>query len=189
MLKIPLSKERKILLAVGGVLLLFGLAYRMVPFSREFGDGNAELMVKKEQIAKYLKRIQDKENLEKRQLVLTKAVEQLKQGLLKGQTPALAAVSLQNWLNETADRISVEIQSTRVLGAAPIENDAFMAVPLQLSMNLTVRQLKSLFYAIESSESFLHVTQLRLKRLGEGLPVMLQVGMTITGYMQPPGAE
>ncbi len=187
MIQLRLNKERKIILVIGGILLAWGVLYRLVPVYQELIPQHNEIELKKEQIIKFQKRIQTKEGLEKKQLALTKKLEQLKQGLLRGQTPALSAVSMQNRLNEIADSIALEVQAVRVLKSKPIENTEFISVPVQFSTRLTIRQLKRLLYKIETAESFLQVANLVLKKSGEGMPVQLQVTMTVTGLMQKSG--
>lgn len=186
MLQFQLTKERKIILLIGGILLLWGAGYRLMPLFQLLGSNSGEVDLKREQIGNYQKRIQNKNQLLQRQLAFTRDAAQLKRGLLKGQTPALSAVTMQNRLNEIAESISAEIKTTRVLKPTSHENSDFMTVPLMLSLELNIRQLKRFLYKIETSDILLKVTDLRLRKVGGDLPVALQATVTIAGFMSKP---
>lgn len=189
MMKLQLSKERKILIGVAVVLLILVFGYRLLPLIQSMGEEGDALELKEQRIVKYLQRIQDGPVLERKKDLLYKNLEALKEGLLHAKTPSLAAVLMQNLLHEKAESIGVEIKTTRVLSSAKIEKTEYVAIPVQISADLTVQQAKELIYKIESDETFFFVTKMQLRRHSDQLPIQLQAVITIKGLMQESADE
>ena len=107
MLKFNMSKERKYLLMGGGVLLLLGVLYRFFPVIQDLKPAGSEIIFKKQQIAKYRQKIQKRKNLESRRIALNRNLGRAESGLLAGETPALAAVDIQNILSDITRKIDI----------------------------------------------------------------------------------
>lgn len=187
MIQLRINKERRLILIAGAVLLFLGLIYRS-PFFEELTSG-AEIDDKIQRIAKYQSRIPQKEALEQKRRELTRRVEELQKVLLKGNTPALSAVNMQNRLTDIAGSLGMEIKSTSVLKPVPIKNTDLISIAVQFTAELTVKQLKQLLYQIELSDHQLQVKGLQLRKTS-GAPVFqLQATITMEGYMLKPAGE
>lgn len=186
MIRLRINKERRLILIAGAVLLLLGGLYQSSFF--EELTGREELGLKLQRIMKYQDRIPQKVLLEKKRRALTKQVETLQESLLQGGTPALAAVSMQNRLNEIAANLGLEIRSTRVLKPEFIKNTDLIAVDIQFTTDLTVKQLKQLLYEIEYSGRPLQVKALQLRKTSAAPMVQLQASITIEGLMLNPAS-
>ena len=189
MISIQMTKERRRLLVIGGILLLLGVGYRLLPALSEIGAGNVQKDAKIQTISKYQKKIKEKASLDRHRLQLTRDLENLRHGLLKGQTPALAAVTMQNRLNEIAGNLDINIQSMRVLKPGPVENTDLVLVSVQLTAEVEMRQLKELLYRIEASENYLQIRKLQVNQRSDKLPVQLRTIMTVDGFMLKPDEE
>jgi hypothetical protein len=152
--KLIMDKRRRSILIAGTVLLLFGLAYRFVPYFEGVQGGETEIAAQKKRIAKYRQTVKGRGELEASLATLNKSLEQAEAVLLTGKTEALAAVDVQNVLNEIALGSGVEIKSVQVLKSPQKDSDQYVSVPVQFSVNATIRQLKDILYKIEASPKF-----------------------------------
>jgi len=189
MLKFKIDKQKKYLLIFVAVLLLFGVIYRFFPFFQGIKEAGAAIVLKERQLAKYRQMIQEGDNLQARINSLNRTLKQVESGLLTGDTPALAAVNVQNTLDEVASRSKVEIKSVRVLKPEKMDEEKYLAVPVQFTISSTIRQLKEILYRIESSPKYLTVKKIRItvrqrrhrKSLGQ-----IQSDLTVAGVMKLP---
>lgn len=185
MIQIRLDKTRKRFLAVVLILLLLGVGYRFWP-ENGFGDTSDDISLNFEKMRKYQERIQEKRGLERKKGLLLKAIEKSKNGLLTGGTAAVAAVSMQNRLKDISQTIGVDTKSTRVMNPVPVKDTNLLFVPVEVSMELTIRQLEGFLYKIESSGNIYQITSMQLRRKSETPPIRVAATMTVGGYMMKP---
>ncbi len=183
MVRLQLTKERKILLISGAILLLGGLFYRFSADISDFGAGD-ELAVKQKAIAKYQHALQEKKILEKNLLNLEKLLKRAESVLLRRDTAALAAVDIQNNLQNIAGRTGAKIDSMRVLKPKKNETENYLVIPVQCSIKASMRQIKEVLYQIESSSRLFRIQDLRLKTINrrDSDDVILAT-ITVAGYM------
>ena len=187
MKKFSLIKTKKGILVIGVILLLLALGYRFFPDDAGSDNSSDGIEFKLEKIRKYQDRVGDKDVLEKRKAFIIKRLDENEKGLLKGETTAIAAVSMQNRLKEIAEKLSIDIKSTRVMKAEPVENATDMvSVNVQISTELTIRQLVEFIYNLENSENIIQVTDLQIRRKSEEPPIKLYTMMKICGFMIAP---
>ena len=182
MIQLRLDKKRKRFLACGIILLLFGLGYRFWPASG-IGDTDSDISLKLEKMGKYQELIREKEVLEKDRGQLLKMIEKNKDGLLTGSTAAIAAVSMQDRLKNISKAIGVDIKSTRVMETVTVEDTNLLFVPVEVSMELTIRQLEKFLYKIESSGNIYQIKSMKLRRKSETPPIHVTTTITVGGYM------
>ncbi len=183
-MKISLTRERKYILIGGAILLFFGLVYWAFPFFQGIFEGGAQIAAKEKQLAKYQRAIGEGEELKARLADLTAALERGESGFLKGRTPSLAAVDMQNILNAITAKSDVEIKSKRVLKAEKQDDAKYLSIPVKFSIVPTVRQLKEILYGIETSDKDLMVREIRItvpRRKGKE---QLRVDITVAGFMK-----
>ncbi len=181
------DKKRRNLLIAGAVLLLFGLAFRLYPFYEGMLGEETDIAATKNRVAKYRQVVKGKGELEARLVSLDRSLEHAEAGLLTGKTAALAAVDIQNTLNEIALASGVEIKSMQVLKSQDQKKEAelYISVPVQFSVMLTIRQLKDILYKIEASPKFfLTVELIRISVAGAGAPGQLRCDITVSGIMK-----
>lgn len=87
---------------------------------------------------------------------------QMSRQFLEESKPALAAASLQKILEETAKQTSVAIVSARTDKPKYIER--LLAVPVEISVRSTLKNLSQLIYLIENHEKLLLVEEIATKR-------------------------
>ena len=190
-LQLITDKKRRYLLIVGVVLLLFGLAFRLFPFYEGMKGGETDIAATKKRVAKYRQVVKGKGELETRLASLNRSLEQAEAGLLTGKTAALAAVDIQNTLNEIALGSGIEIKSMQVLKSQNQNQnqkqkaELYISVPVQFSVSLTIRQLKDILYKIEASPKFfLTVQWIRISVAGAESPGQIRCDIAVSGIMK-----
>ena len=186
-LTLIVDKRRRYLLIAGAVLLLFGFAFWLFPFFEGIQGGQTDIAAQKKRVAKYRQTVKGRGELEARLVSLNKSLEQVEAGLLTGKTAALAAVDIQNILNEIALGSGVEIKSVQVLTSQNQKQDAelYISVPVQFTVSATIRQLKDILYKIEASPKFfLTVERIGISVAGAGGPGQMRVDITVSGIMK-----
>ena len=187
MLRLRIDKKRKYLLIAGAVLLFIALLYRFSPGLR-VGETTAEIALKERKLAKYHKTLREKKDMEARLASLNRALGRLESRLLTGDTPALAAVDIQNLLNGIAGRSAIDIKTMRVLKPEDEDEAKYIVIPVQFSITSTVRQLKEVLYRIESSPEYLTIRKIRIHAAKSREPEQIQSTLTVAGLMRKPGS-
>ena len=188
MLRFNISKERKYILIGGGVLLVLGVLYRFFPVIQDLRPAGSEIIFKKQQIAKYRQKIQKRKNLESRLTALNRDFKRAESGLLDGETPALAAVDVQNILSEITREIDIEIKSMRVIKSMDLENMNYAYIPVQFTLESTVGQLKDLLYQIETSNKFLVISKMKIRNIKGKQPEEIESTITVSGLLKKESA-
>ena len=111
--------------------------------------------------------------------------------LLPGASGALAAVSLQELLELAADEAAISVERVRVEDPEPA--DGLLKIPLTAELTLTISELRDLLFRIETSDPYLFVEELSIRRRRSsqppGEPVELLVRMRLFGFAAEPSSR
>lgn len=176
-------KEHRTLFVAGMLALFVGAVYRFYPAVGQMFPQQDETELKLKRIVKYQQKVHARDTLQTRQVALTRRLDHAERALLDAGTPALAAVDIQNIINEIIYANNLYVGSIRVLKAKDAQVEGYLAVPVQVILKLTVSQMRDLLYRIESADQLLAVTALSLRRLKAQEPDMLNATLTVEGYM------
>ncbi len=154
-LNLIIDKRRRYLLITGVVLLLFGFSFWLFPFLEGVPGGETDIAAQKKRVAKYRQTVKGRGELEAKLASLDKSLKRAEAGLLTGKTAALSAADIQNILNEIALGSGVEIKSLQILKSQKQDSDLYVSVPVQFTINATIRQLKDILYKIEAVSKIL----------------------------------
>lgn len=180
-----MDKRRRYLLIAGAALLLFGLAFRLFPYIEGIEGVEKEIAAQQKRVAKYRQTVKGRGELEARLVSVSQSLERAEAGLLTGTTAALAAVDIQNILNEIALGSGVEIKSVQVLKSQKQDSDPYVGVPVQFTVSATIRQLKDILYKIEASPKFfLTVERIGISVAGAASPGQIRCDITVSGIMK-----
>jgi Tfp pilus assembly protein PilO len=185
MLKLEKDGRRKYLLAAVAGLLAIALLSQFFPGLR-VGETSDEIAVKQRKLAKYHEALREKKDLEARLTALNRTLDRLESRLLTGDTPALAAVDIQNLLNGIASRSAIDIRTMRVLKPNDEDQNKYIVIPVEFSITSTVRQLKEVLYRIESSPKYLTINNIRISAPKLQQPEQIQSTLTVAGFMKKP---
>jgi hypothetical protein len=167
----------------GGVLLLLGLAYRVLPLLGNVSPSE-ETVLKERQASRYRLAVQDRTALEEKFSTLNRTLEQLSSGVLSGKTPSLAAADIQKIVGEISSRSEVSIKAVRVLKPEQSSFENYITVPVELRFNCNIRQLKEMLYRIDSSPEYLTVNRVQIDAIEGSRYNQIQVLLTVAGIMR-----
>ncbi|MGE0083278.1 MAG: type II secretion system protein GspM [Desulfococcaceae bacterium] len=180
-----MNKERKYILIFGAAVLLAGAVYRFLPDDPgALFSGREEISLKEKKLARYRETVQEKESLQAMLRSLQADLNMLESGLLSGGTPALAAVEIQNIVNEIAARGDAEIQSMQILPSRTLKDSPYVPVPVQVILSGSVRQLKDILYQIENAQKILKISSIRVRPQHRRQSDGVQSEFTVEGFMK-----
>ncbi len=110
-------KQHKTLIGIGVIVLLLGMVYRFYPSLGQMVPQRGETELKLKRLSKYQQKVQARDSLQARQVALTRQLDSADRALLNADTPALAAVDIQNVINEIIYANNMDVGSVRVLQA------------------------------------------------------------------------
>lgn len=179
-----MDKKRKYFLIALVVVLSVAVLFQYVPEMRSAlsTDGEARLMER--QVAKYREAVLKKDHLQSTLMQMDKALNRAESGLLTGNTKAIAAVDIQNILNALAEQSGVRLKTIRVLKAAAEEENVYMPIPVQITFDASIRQVKEIVYRIENANKLLRVPAVRIRLLNMKTPETVQTTLTVEGFMK-----
>ncbi len=180
-----LNRERKIILAVGGVLLALALAYRFAPPLEgvlALGDATS---LREEKLASYRRIAKKRAALEAHLNSLQGTLAAAESGLLTGKTAALAAVEVQNIVKQIVTSKGAQVRTMRVLTPEAKGEGAYLGVPVQATIQSNVRQLKDVLHDIENSPTLLNIQEVRVRSVRQrNQEDQLQSTLTVAGFVK-----
>lgn len=179
-----MTKERKYLYLCGAVLLLAGLVYRFYPSDVGLTGFREGFALKQRKIIKYSSVVGQKESVEKHLKKLNKIVASSVKQFLKGSTPALAAVEIQNILNQIADKVEISISRIDIKKETREKGETIISIPVRFNIVSTTTQLKDMIYYIESSDKLLRIVDMKSNVLKKKHPEQIRSTITIEGFIR-----
>ncbi len=179
-----MNRERKYILLMGVAVLLAGAVYRFFPENTNLFSGREEISLMEKKLARYRETVQEKDRLQTVLRRLDGELNMLESGLLIGGTPALAAVEIQNIVNEIAVQSKAEIQSMQLLQPRPAKDSPYLPVPVQVSLSGSIRQLKEMLYRIENAPKILKISSIRIRPQHRRQSDGVQSEFTVEGFMK-----
>ena len=179
-----MTKQRKYILIAGSLLLLIGAVYRFYPFGFAFLDGTSNLAFQQKKIAKYRVAVKQKPYIDKHLQALKKTADQAANQFLRGSTPALAAVDIQNTLNSIAEKVGISISRMDIQKEKKIEENNLVSIQVMFRIRSTTRQLRDLIYYLESSEKLIRIIDIRANVQRNKVPEEILSGITVEGFIR-----
>ncbi len=183
---LDIDQRKKYILAIGSVLLIFAIFYRMYPIVEKVYPTDEKIDLLRTQYASYKHQLEKSKQLESKIQQSATLVKSLEAHLLKGETSALAAVEIQTILDQIASENNVEISSVQVIEGKKAQSGLpYGHVNVRLTFALTISRLKHMLYAIDTSSKFLKVAEITINSSGKkkGENRLIGVTMTVTGMM------
>ncbi len=165
-------------------MLLAGFVYRFYPFGFEFLNETSDLALKQKKIAKYSAAIQLKPHIDKHLMALNKIAGESTNLFLRGTTPALAAVDIQNTLNSIAEKVGISISRMDVQKEKKLEKDNIVSIQVAFRITSTTRQLRDLVYYIETSEKLIRIIDIQANVQKNKGPEEIASSITVEGFIR-----
>ena len=187
-----ISDRDKRVLTIGGVAVVVYLLVTLVvqPIYATQVRKDREIQDKIRFIEKYYEVLNQKAYYEAKSQENEKVQKSLTQKFLEGTKPGLAAAGLQKVLEGFASKSSVKIDRVRVEKHKFTES--LMAIPIEITLRSSLKNLTQFIYQIESYEKFLVVEELNSRRINKTDPEELQATILISGFIlngEPEGTK
>ena len=163
MISLQRSKGRKIIVAGLALLVCLAMIYLYNSLDLSTYTFNEELNLKQQKLAKYRQKVLEKKVIEKELLSLQNIFKQAEATLLNGKTPSLAAAEIQAIVTDVTKAANVQIMTIRILQPDRSGKDMYLAIPVEVTITSSIRELTQLLYKLDSSTKLLRIAKLRIK--------------------------
>jgi len=194
LLSLQLRKRRKIIVAAFALLALLAMIYLFNSLNRNTHQFKEALNLKQDKLAKYHQKVLEKKAVERELLSLQTTFKQVETALLSGKTPSLAAAEIQEIVSKITNATGAQIMTIRILQHDQSGQDMYLAIPVEITIRSTIRQLAQLLYKLDSSAKLLRITKLGIKsrarrarraKYGRGASsVNLVTTLTVEGFVK-----
>ncbi len=176
------QRDKKILIAG----IVFVVCYMLVfyvaePIYKKQAKTDDKIKIKVQFIQKYYEVLNQKSYYQEKEKANQSTHVSLARRFFQEKQPGLAAASLQK-LVESFSSGTVVIERTKVNKLKYIEG--ILAVPIEISVRSSLKNLSLFLMRIENHEKFLIIEELRLRRINKTDPEDLQTRLMITGFIQ-----
>ena len=175
-------RDKKVLIA-GIVFVVCYLLFFFVaePIYKKQAKTDDKIKTKVQFIQKYYEVLNQKSYYQEKEKANQSTHVSLARRFFQEKQPGLAAASLQK-LVESFSSGTVVIERTKVNKLKYIEG--ILAVPIEISVRSSLKNLSLFLMRIENHEKFLIIEELRLWRINKTDPEDLQTRLMITGFIQ-----
>ncbi len=181
------ERERKFL-TYGVVLVLLIAAFSVISWYTDLRGGIDEIAEAKSlMISKQLRKISQKDSIEKQAVAIRKEIERQEKALLKGGKPPVAAAALQRALKEMASSLRIDVKLERTVN--PVDADIYLGIPVEIGFKATTADLKSLLVKIRKSSYLLMVSEMKVRVTNISKPVDIYTTLVVTGFIKKPTKE
>lgn len=188
MISLQLTKERKIIAAGLAVLVFLAMIYLFSSARRSTHLASEALELNELKLAKYRQKLLKKKVIDRELLTLKNSVQQAEAGLLTGKTPPLAAAEIQEIVTSIADAAGGQIKTVRILQPDRSGKEMYLAIPVEVTIHSTMRELTLLLHKLDSSAKLLRIAKLEIRsrggRRGRGPSVNLFTTMRVEGFLK-----
>ena len=176
------QRDKKVLIA-GIVFVVCYLLFFFVaePIYKKQAKTDDKIKNKVQFIQKYYEILNQKSYYQEKEKANQSTHVSLARRFFQEKQPGLAAASLQK-LVESFSSGTVVIERTKVNKLKYIEG--ILAVPIEISVRSSLKNLSLFLMRIENHEKFLIIEELRLRRINKTDPEDLQTRLMITGFIQ-----
>jgi Tfp pilus assembly protein PilO len=181
------DRERKFLVIGGIAVIAIALFYAYSWYadfkkrSDDFSDAKSIMLEKQ------MRRISEKDAVEKKFNELKQELEKQEKAVLQGDKPPIAAAALSSILRDAASSSGLNITMERTLN--PYDVHYYLAVPVEIGFTTTTEKLKELLFKLRSSSFLLTVSQIKIRVVNVSNPVDTFTSLIVTGFIKKPAEE
>lgn len=179
-----MDKKRKYFLIALVVVLSIAVLFQYAPEMRLAVSTGGDVDLMERQVAKYRKAVLKKDQLQSMLTQMDRSLNLAESGLLTGNTKAIAAVDIQNILNALAEQSDVRLKTLRVLKPATEDGNVYTPIPVQITFDASIRQVKEIVYRIENANKLLRIPSVRVKLMKNKSHDVVQATLTVEGFMK-----
>jgi hypothetical protein len=194
MISLQLRKRRKIIVAAMALLALPAMIFLFNSYNQSTHRFNEAHNLKQDKLAKYRQKVLEKKAVKRELLSLQTTFKQAEAALLTGKTVSLAAAEIQQIVTNITNAAGAQIMTVRILQPDRSAKEMYLAIPVEVTINSTMRQLTQLLYKLDSSAKLLCIVKLGIKsragrsRLVRGVSTAnLITTLTVEGFVKTVG--
>jgi len=146
-----------------GLLALIYFSYALIRNARITHEA---LDLKQRKLVRYRQKVLEKKGVERQLSTLKKKLKRAEAALLTGKTPPLAAAEIQEIIGNIADAAGAQIKTVRILQPDSSGKTVSVAIPVEVTIQSTIRELTRLLYKLDRSTKLLRITRLEIKSRG-----------------------
>jgi Tfp pilus assembly protein PilO len=186
-------KGRKIIATGVALLALLAITYIFDSLNRSTHMVNEAVALKQGKLAKYREKLLEENILQRELSTLQNTVRQGEASLLTGKTPSLAAAEIQRIVSSIANSAGGQIKAVRIVQPDRSGKEMYLAIPVEVTINCTIRELTQFLYKLDSSTKLLRVAKLSIRPAGGRgrrrssvnlvIPVNLVTTLTVEGFV------
>jgi len=191
MISLQLRKRRKIIVAGLALMALPAMIYLFNSLNRSTHRFHEALNLKQDKLDKYRQKVLEKKVMEREVLSLQTTFKQAEAALLTGKTVSLAAAEIQQIVTNITNAAGAQIMTVRILQPDRSAKEMYLAIPVEVTINSTMRQLTQLLYKLDNSAKLLSIAKLGIKsragrsRLVRGVSTAnLITTLTVEGFVK-----
>ena len=177
--------QRRVLWGLIGItvallIYLFGIE----PLGESTKKAEEEITLKRSLLQKYEAYLRNRKVVEEELALAIKSYDAIRQRLLTGDTPQLAAAYLQEIVKRLSERNGIGIRSFTIL--EPKEINSYRKISIQISFNPTnsMLSLGQFIHDIENHEKDLMISEMDLLVPNMRMPNNIQGNLAISGLME-----
>jgi Tfp pilus assembly protein PilO len=145
------------------LLVLLAMIYLFPLLQQHYLLFNEALDLKQRKLAKYRQTVLGEKVVKQGLLRLRNTFKRAEAGLLGGETDSLAAAEIQQILTDITDTAGAQILTVRILQPDRSADDIYLAIPIEVTINATMRQLTELLYELDRSAKLLRIAKLGIR--------------------------
>jgi len=175
-------RERRVVL--GGVIvaaLVLGYVYAVEPMVRSREETRAQLHAAQLRMDRYEQLVARRDRLEQDKRAVEARGVTLRERLLTGPTPTLAAAQLQGAVKAEAQRLALAVQ--RIVVERPAFTGQVAEIPVHLTLKGEIRQISSFLKGIEQHRLAFSIPELTIQVQDSRNPKELIVDVVVAGYL------
>jgi len=191
MTSLQLGKKRKIIVAGFSLLALLVMIYLMNSLYRSTHQFKEALTLKQNKLTRYRQKMLEQKAVKRELLSLQTTFKKAETLLLKGKTPPLAAAEIQEIISKITNTAGAKIMTVKILQPDRSSKEMYLAIPVEVTINSTMRQLTQLLYKLDRSARLLRIAKLEIRsragrgRLGRGADMTYIVAtLTVEGFVK-----
>lgn len=178
------ERERKFLV-IGGIAVIAIVLFYAYSWYADFKKRSDDFTdARSIMLEKQLKRISEKDAVEKRFNEFKQELEKQEKAVLQGDKPPIAAAALSNILRDAASSSGVNITMERTMN--PYDVHYYLAVPVEIGFTTTTEKLKEFLFRLRSSSFLLVISEIKVRVVNVSNPVDTFTSVVVTGFIKKP---
>lgn len=186
-MKIPFKvnqRDKKILL-IGGLIVVIIFIYQLFLWYNGMRTSIRDYTEAKEiTLQKQLRKISEKDNIQREHKVLSLEIMELDKMLLAGDKPPVVAAKIQSILKEMASSLNIEISLEKALN--PVDKGLYLGIPVEIGFTAPTEKLMKMLYKIKTSKIIFTISEVKVLVKNIRSPVDAYTTIVVNGFIRKP---